>query len=105
MSGGYVDPKQLAEAAYNAFCGKGATKCRICGAPIMLLATNKSGKRLPVDPRPVDFVIGDTTHSRRFVTDDGEVFRGELAGDGELDHDRMIGWQCHFDTCRGERKR
>lgn len=80
-------------------------RCRVCGAPIMLLITTKGGKRLPVDPRPVQFVIGNTTHTRRFVLDDGEILRGELAGDCELDHDKMIGWPCHFDTCKGERKR
>lgn len=77
------------------------TTCRTCGAPILLVDTTK-GKRLPVDIKMVDFVIGDTTHSRRFVTEDGDILRGELAGDGEKDHDRITGRPCHYDTCAGK---
>lgn len=78
------------------------TACRICGKPILLVETTK-GKRLPVDIEMRDFVIGDTPHTRRFVADDGDILRGELAGDGEKNHDRISGLPCHFDTCAGEK--
>ena len=79
------------------------TTCRTCGAPILLVDTTK-GKRLPVDIEMRDFVIGDTTHSRRFVTEDGDILRGELAGNSEKAHDRITGLPCHYDTCKGGRK-
>ena len=79
------------------------TACRICGKPILLVETTK-GKRLPVDIEMRDFVIGDTPHTRRFVTEDGDILRGELAGDGEKDHDRITGMPCHFDSCKGGQK-
>ena len=76
------------------------TKCRKCGAPIILMDTFK-GKRLPVDTERVSFVIGGK-EERRFVADGGDVYRGEIAGDGEQEHDRLTGWACHFDTCKAQ---
>lgn len=74
-------------------------KCRECGAEIFLIKTER-GKSLPCDWKEVQFVLGDDRNGRRFITQSGELYRGELAGDGEKEYDRMTGWPCHFDTCK-----
>lgn len=74
-------------------------RCRECGAEIFLIKTDR-GKSLPCDREEVKFVIAGGWDGRRFVTQSGELYRGELAGDGEKEFDKMTGWPCHFDTCR-----
>lgn len=73
------------------------TKCRKCGRDILLMDTYK-GTRMPVDRKPVQFIIGGR-QERRFVTEERDVYRGEIAGDGEAEHDRITGYACHYDTC------
>lgn len=74
------------------------TTCRECGKEIYMIKTDR-GKTLPTDRIQVQFVIGDDSRGRRFITQNGELFRGELAGDGEQEYDKMTGWLCHFETC------
>ena len=75
----------------------GRVNCQQCGRPIYLVKTEK-GKTLPCDREEVHFIIGGT-ESRRFVRQNGEVFRGELAGGSEQEFDVIVGWACHYDTC------
>ena len=76
------------------------TKCRKCGKPIILMDTFK-GKRFPVDREPAQFIIGGA-EKQRFVTSDGDIYRGQIAGETELEHDKVTGWPCHYDTCEKE---
>ena len=79
------------------------TKCRNCGQEIFLIKTDR-GKTLPFDREEVKFVLGDDRNGRRFITQSGELWRGEVAGDGEKEYDKITGWPCHFDTCKYGRK-
>lgn len=75
-------------------------RCQRCGEPIRMMMTYK-GKPLPVDMHPVRFIIGGTER-RRFITENGDIYRGEIAGSGEKSYDKMAGYACHWDTCKGK---
>ena len=75
----------------------GKVNCRQCGRPIYLIRT-ESAKTMPCDRTEVRFIIGGM-ENRRFVRQNGEVLRGELAGRSEQEFDVLTGWECHYDTC------
>ena len=76
------------------------TKCRACGAPIRFIRL-QNGKTMPVDAEPhkfIHYLDGEAI----FVTEDGEVKRGDYADDITATEDMLsTGYISHFATCPG----
>ena len=79
------------------------TKCRGCGETIRYIKIKKSGRPMPVNPKPVEVVpvTGKDKGGHSFVTMDGEVFRGRIKQDnGYYDVvDPIAASESHFATC------
>lgn len=75
-------------------------KCRGCGAPVIWVRMQDSGKRMPVDEDPVLVLQGHGSDT--FVRADGEIVHGIRIGDGYDDYpdDNVIeAYVSHFATC------
>lgn len=72
--------------------------CRACGAMIDWVRT-PSGKYMPIDPDPVFVIEGEGQD--RFVTDEGQVIRGQPARLEERKLDTPVAFVPHWKTCKG----
>ncbi len=75
-------------------------KCKGCGAPIVWIKMQYSGKKMPVDEEPVLILQGKGTD--KFIRPDGVITLGSRVGDGYDDYpdDNVIeAYESHFATC------
>ena len=74
-------------------------KCRGCGAPILWIKMQGSGKKMPVDEEPVQIVQQAGGHPYMQMV--GSYVTGYIAGDALDDPDTKViqAYRSHFATC------
>ncbi len=72
-------------------------RCRGCGAEIIFIKT-ENGKTMPVDMEELT-IIPEAGSPQLFVTGEGKVIHGWIAGDACGEPDTVQGYISHFVTC------
>lgn len=75
-------------------------KCRGCGAEIVWIRMQISGKQMPVDAKPVS--VAYEAGAETFIREDGVPIRGKRVTDAEAretDGPVMEAYVSHFATC------
>lgn len=79
-------------------------KCEKCGAPIRFIRMKRSGRKMPVNAKPVEVTpcVGLDKGGHSYVTLEGEMIRARKNKEGNLFYDgvdTIAVYESHFATC------